>query len=243
MKRGNIKKPWVFLFFIIFYAACCTSAWGTVSLNADTRQLKGREFGVIMAVDEVNDAFGIACDLVYDPEFLELVEKITPDSTGRHMVTEEGLFNSDGNATVLRSALEDGVPGILVLGLTRTPEVTGGVTGVEASDADIVTVSFVPKKVGTTFITFQAQAMLGTGENGIPVDPWEPVELRITILKGDVDGSFIVDLADAIKAIKILNSIAQGDVNPDADVDEDDKIGLAEVIYILQLESEIREAE
>ena len=236
MKRGNIKKPRVLLPFLIFYVACCTSAWGTVSLNADTRQLKGREFGVTMAVDAVDDAFGVACDLVYDPQFLELVE-IEPGPPVEHKVTEEGLFNGDGNATVLRSGLEDGVPGILVLGLTRS----GNVTGVDAlAETDIVTVSFMPKKVGSTTITFQAQAILDSNENAVAVDPWDPVVLDITILKGDVDGSFTVDLADAIRAIKVLNNIAAGDINPDADVDEDGDIGLADVIYILQLESENR---
>jgi hypothetical protein len=239
MKTGGLNVPRILLRFILFYAACSTGAWGTVSLNADTRQLKGREFGVTMAVDEVYDAFGIACDLVYDPQFLDLVE-IASGPPAEHKVTEEGLFNSDGNPTLLRSALEDGVPGILVLGLTRS----GNVLGVDAlSETDIVTVSFLPKKVGNTTITFQAQALLESNEAAIAVDPWDPVALDITILKGDVDGSFSVDLVDAIRAIKILNGIAAGDVNPDADVDEDGNIGLADVIYILQLEAETREAE
>lgn len=242
MERGNIKAVWPLLLLIIFSLVSGGTAWGTVlSLNADTRQLKGREFGVTVAVDAVYDAFGIACDMVYDPQFLELVE-IGSGTPVQYKVTEGDLFNSDDppTPTLLRSALEDDMPGILVLGLTRS----GNVAGVDTvSKTDIVTVSFMPKKVGNTTITFQAQAILDADEDGIPVDSWDPVSIDITILKGDVDGSFVVDLADAIKAIKILNGIAEGSVNPDADVDEDGKIGLADVIYILQLESETRVAD
>jgi len=240
MKRGNFRAAWLLLLLIIFSSGFGATAYGTVvSLDAQAQQLKGREFGVTMAVDAVEDAFGIACDLVYDPQFLELVE-IGSGPPVEHKVIEGDLFDSDATPTLLRSALEDGTPGILVLGLTRS----GNVAGVNAaSETEIVTVSFMPKKVGNTTITFQARAMLDSDENDIPVDPWVPVTIDIAILKGDVDGSFVVDLADAIKAIKILNNIAQGNINPDADVDEDGKIGLADVIYILQLESGTRVAE
>ena len=69
MRRWNTKAAWPILLFIIFsMVSDGTAAWGTaVSLNADARQLKGREFGVTVSVDAVYDAFGIACDLVYDP--------------------------------------------------------------------------------------------------------------------------------------------------------------------------------
>jgi len=238
MKSGNIKAIWPVLIIMIINLSICATAWGvaTVSLNAETRQLKGREFGVTVAVDAIENAFGIACDLVYDPQFLELVE-IGSGPPVQYNVTEGDLFNSDGNPTLLRSAPEDGISGTLVLGLTRSGNVTGS-TAVSATD--IVTVSFIPKKVGNTTITFQAQAMLDPNEAGISDISWEPVSINIAILKGDVDGSFFVDLADAITAIKILTGIAQDNINLDSDVDEDGKIGLKDVIYILQLESETR---
>ena len=52
---------------------------------------------------------------------------------------------------------------------------------------------------------------------------------------GDVDGVHGVDLADAISAMRILSGdpLSPGDIN-EADVDGDGRIGMPEVIYILQ---------
>ena len=59
-------------------------------------------------------------------------------------------------------------------------------------------------------------------------------------LMGDVDASFNVDLADAIIALKTLSAIDTSDLvredyaGSGVDVDGDDKVGVAEVIYILR---------
>ncbi len=52
---------------------------------------------------------------------------------------------------------------------------------------------------------------------------------------GDVDGNQGVDLADAISAMRILSghSLSPGDIN-EADVNGDGRIGMSEIIYILQ---------
>lgn len=240
MRIGNLTGVGRIVLFILSVLLIGTGAWGTaVSLKADPAQLKGREFGVTVAVDAVEDAFGVACDLVYDPQYLELVETASGPPPA-YKVVEGDLFNSDASPTLLRSALEDDLPGVLVLGLTRSGNV-GGAGAV--AQTDIVTVSFIPRKVGNTTITFQARGMLDEDMDDIAVASWDPVSIDITILKGDVDGSFVVDLADAIKAIKIMNGIADGTANRDADVDADGRIGLADVIYILQLESTARPEE
>jgi hypothetical protein len=55
------------------------------------------------------------------------------------------------------------------------------------------------------------------------------------ILKGDMDDSLTVDLADAILAMKIISGvILSGTVNQQADVNGDQKIGMDDVLYILQ---------
>ncbi|MBI9077715.1 MAG: hypothetical protein JEZ02_20100 [Desulfatibacillum sp.] len=202
----------------------------TVSLNADTTQLKGRPFDLGVAVDTINSVYGIACDLVYDPEYLEVADLVNGLPV-QPTTTEGSLFNGGGaDTTILRAALQEDVPGILVLGLTRS----GGVGGVSAvTDTDIISVSFIPKKVGTTTITFQAQAMLDATKNPATVDLWSPITLDIEILQGDVDGSFVVDMADAIQVLKIMIGIAN-QANLDSDVDGAGKISLEEAIYILQ---------
>ncbi len=58
---------------------------------------------------------------------------------------------------------------------------------------------------------------------------------------GDIDGNDVVDLADAILALKILCGIDIGDqkIFIDADVNGDGKIGIEEVVYILQKIAEL----
>jgi len=52
---------------------------------------------------------------------------------------------------------------------------------------------------------------------------------------GDLNGINGVDLADAIMGLRILAGISVAEtINPNADVNGDGKIGLPEVIYILQ---------
>ena len=81
----------------------------------------------------------------------------------------------------------------------------------------------------------------GTRSNGIWKSPdagasWEKIStvFRLAQTLGDIDHSGIVDLGDAILALKILAGIVTGQTYTDADIDGDGKIGLAEVLYILQ---------
>lgn len=53
-------------------------------------------------------------------------------------------------------------------------------------------------------------------------------------IPGDVNGDGIVDLKDAVVALKIMGGMDATNLNIGADVDGDLKIGMAEVIYILQ---------
>jgi hypothetical protein len=60
-------------------------------------------------------------------------------------------------------------------------------------------------------------------------------------LKGDIDDSLTVDLTDAVLAMQIISGVILPEtVYPQADVNEDQKVGLPEVIYILQKVAEVR---
>ncbi|MEA1970289.1 MAG: Ig-like domain-containing protein, partial [Thermodesulfobacteriota bacterium] len=62
------------------------------------------------------------------------------------------------------------------------------------------------------------------------------------ILAGDINDDGDVNLTDAILALQILSGAEPASsVYAEADVDRDDKIGMAEVIYILQKVSGMRD--
>jgi hypothetical protein len=58
-------------------------------------------------------------------------------------------------------------------------------------------------------------------------------QIRLPI-PGDVNGDEVVDLADGIVAFKMMVQMSADNVHSNADVNGDNKIGLAETIYILQ---------
>lgn len=65
--------------------------------------------------------------------------------------------------------------------------------------------------------------------------------VRIGLKKGDVNGDDNVDLADAVLSLQVLAGLDPDGVELGADVDADGKIGLGEVIYILQKVAGLRE--
>jgi len=61
---------------------------------------------------------------------------------------------------------------------------------------------------------------------------------------GNVDGDEDIDLADAILSMQVMNAMASGAIiNLDADVNDDNKIGMAETIYILQILADVRQVQ
>ncbi len=65
------------------------------------------------------------------------------------------------------------------------------------------------------------------------------------VLKGDLNGDSVVDLADAILALKVMAGVPSEWIRPDyvtsgADVNGNGKIGLAEAVYILQKIASLR---
>ncbi len=86
---------------------------------------------------------------------------------------------------------------------------------------------------GTAIVTVRLQDDGGTENGGI--DTSEPQRVRITCgVPGDMDDNGTVDLKDAIIALQILTQIIPDKVCSGGDVNEDGKIGIEEVIFILQ---------
>lgn len=78
-----------------------------------------------------------------------------------------------------------------------------------------------------------------------PVDMWVELCRRVILFtspEGDINSDEIIDLADAILALQTLTNIESlPPVNKKADTNADDKIGLEEVVYILQKVSGLRQ--
>ncbi len=58
--------------------------------------------------------------------------------------------------------------------------------------------------------------------------------VTIRHIVGDLDADLTVGLRDAILILRVLTGTCKDDVNPDADVDGDGRIGIGEVIHILR---------
>jgi hypothetical protein len=96
---------------------------------------------------------------------------------------------------------------------------------------------------GTYSITASLGGYLQQTKPGIWVGEEGSVTLDFEItLSGDITGDGVTDLADAIVALKNLSGAGTGgvNVNPAADVNGDGKVGLQDVLYILQKAANLR---
>jgi hypothetical protein len=153
----------------------------TVSLSTGAYQALGTEFRVDMVLDSVSNLYGTAVDLIYDPEYLEAVDSDGNPANGvQPKVTEGTLLSNNGvDVTLLDSALQDEIPGTLVLGLSRS----GAVAGINAATTrTVLSVYFTSKKNGTTSISFSSQGLRNPSNGAIAVAAWNGVTITITDL-------------------------------------------------------------
>ena len=149
----------------------------TVHMDAGPKHFRGVEFTIEVIVDQVTDIYGTVCDVTYDTEFLEVVDSDATTDGIQPKVIEGTLLNSNGeDTTFLRSALDDKTQGALVLGITRS----GYLAGVDtSSDTAILSVRFMPKKVGSTSIMFSKQALKDSDNTDITAGSWDGVTIDI----------------------------------------------------------------
>jgi hypothetical protein len=132
-------------------------------------------------------------------------------------------------------------------------DIIGGRVGSGLSGDNILLATVVFKSVGegTTNIIIRScpegqSCFVLDDEAGTILDddiPPEGIQLATIFpaYPGDVNWDGVIDLADAILALKGLLYIESDNIHINADVNGDDKIGLEEVIFILQGIAEIRE--
>jgi len=88
---------------------------------------------------------------------------------------------------------------------------------------------------GNTALTFAINLLSDSGAQPLTVSPQNGSVTISDAIAGDVNGSGSTpDLADAILALRVIAGLNPPNVFAGADVNNDNKIGLEEVIYILQ---------
>ena len=230
------------LFFMVAAFLMCPRPLLATTVYLDTlpEQTVGLEFSIDVRIDAVNGIYGAAYDLVYDPEFIEVVDSDAGAEGVQPKVSEGNLLNDGGgDTTFLRAALEDETPGNVVVGISRS----GDVDGVDApSDTVILTVNFVSKKTGDTTIIFNRQGLKDPDNSDITVTSWDGLTITIIPLApGDTDGSGTISLQDAILALQVASGIAPAvPIHKETGIKGDEKIGLEEAIYVLQFVSGLR---
>ncbi|MEW6428282.1 MAG: cohesin domain-containing protein [Thermodesulfobacteriota bacterium] len=158
-------------------ARSATAATAVLEYDAQNPPAAGIELQVTLKTGNLSDLYGVAIDLLYDPQYMT-VEDADPASAGIQPKVSEGTVLNGGGAstTILRAALENGQEGRLVLGLTRS----GQNPGVAIDQSTILfTVHFRPLKAGSTSIVFANQALLDSTNAKIAADAWDTLALAI----------------------------------------------------------------
>ncbi len=96
---------------------------------------------------------------------------------------------------------------------------------------------------GTFTLTAEASGFKMATENNVTIKDGEVKTKHFqlfTDVEGDVNNSGDTDLADAVSALQIIAGEPLLNINSEADLDGDHKIGLEEVVYILQEVSDLR---
>ncbi|WP_300461122.1 cohesin domain-containing protein [Desulfobacula sp.] len=235
--RRVIWHARLMLFLILVYPISLYAA-ADIRIEAASIQYVGGEFRVDIMIEGVSDLYGMAFDLVYDPTSLEVMDAEPTKDGIQPKVTEGTLLNSNGtDTTLLKASLEDNLPGNLVIGLTRSGDVSG-----VASPAETVFLSvyFRPKKIGTDQLALRNTGVIGAQNQDILVSSWGVLDVTIQDQNwiGDVNHTFSIDLADVILVLKALSQNTDAPVYRDADVNKDGKIGLEEAANALQHPSE-----
>ena len=107
------------------------------------------------------------------------------------------------------------------------------------------TATFTPAAILDYNTTYTATITTGASDlagNALQADYVWSFTVNYTIL-GNINGDDKIDLSDAILAIQVITGLHPAGVNLNADVNNNGKIGMAEVLYILQRISGFRDSE
>ncbi|NWH05403.1 cohesin domain-containing protein [Desulfobacter latus] len=207
-----------------------------IHIKAETVQYVGGEFRVDISIEGASNLYGLAFDLNYDPSTLTVVDSDPLKEGIQPKVTEGSLLNDNGQVTTLfKVALEDGVPGKLVIGLTRSGE-TDGVN--VTPDTAFLSVFFRSAATGDVTLSFDNQGARGPASQEIIAGTWGELVLNIDQYdwKGDVNQDFVINLEDTMIILKAWTLKSQEDIHISSDINQDEKIGFEEAINAMNKE-------
>lgn len=136
----------------------------------------GDAFTRDIAVFDLRETFYVAFDLTYDPAVIAYMG-----------ATEGDVFKKDNGVTVLQTALKEGQPGTIVIGLTRVGQI-GNISG----SGKLMTLSFKAVAAGTSALTFSDPKGFRTqSHQDVPIDDWQDgavtVETKIEGVVSTID--------------------------------------------------------
>ncbi len=168
----------VLLFFMM--GLCPFSVNGSyLMMDAPESVYQLHDFDVEIYVFDVSDLYGVACDVLYTEDLVDVLDD-DPGSEGVQPALTEGEFLNEGGTeeTIMRGAFEDGkVEGRLVLGLTRSAQIPGVDSGFIPQH--LMTVSYKAVNVGFAEFSFDQEGMVDSGENPLSIDGATGVTVEI----------------------------------------------------------------
>ncbi len=222
------------IFSLILVCPMYVFAAANILIKAEKTQFSGGQFRVDITVEGVNNLYGMAFDLNYDPDTLELIDTNSTKKGVQPKAIEGSLLNNNGtDKTYMKLALEDDIPGKLVIGLSRS----GDVSGISSSTSEVaLSIYFRSKKAGSVTLSADKKGLIDDQNQDIIGSSWGQLALNIKDYDwtGDVNQSKSIDLEDVTLVLKLLTGNADESIYVGSDVNNDNKIGLEEGINALQ---------
>ncbi|MFH2092825.1 MAG: cohesin domain-containing protein [Pseudomonadota bacterium] len=234
--KKALWHTWVIFSLILAYPIILQAA-PQIKIQAESIQYVGGEFRVDIMIEGVNNLYGIAMDLNYDSESIEVIDADSSKEGIQFKTTEGQLINNNGTqVSLLKLALEDDIPGKLVIGLSRSGEVTGADS---SSETVLFSIYFRSKKSGTSQLTSANQGLKDDSNQDIIDSTWGELALNVGEYDwtGDVNQNRLINLEDMTLVLKALSGKTEESISVNADVNQNEKIGIEEAIKVLQTES------
>ncbi|OQX24740.1 MAG: hypothetical protein BWK80_19260 [Desulfobacteraceae bacterium IS3] len=184
----------------------------------------GDTFKLNVDVEGVTDLGEFRFNFIYEPDVVTVTDIVFSnflESTGRTISFETKNEEAPGILSFFASTIKGAAPG------------PGG-------NGTLLTITFQIKSLNNDFLNIEDAHLINT--KGAELSASLPVGSEIIPALGNIDGKGAVTLSDAILGLRILAGIDTGTqtIMLKADVNNDNKIGIEEVVYILQYIAALR---
>lgn len=181
MKRFSMKQTVLAMLLLFLLAAGGISSATVVSLAIEGDQVRtGIPFRLQVNIDQVMDLYSALFDLVYDPQFFELVD-INSSLSGVQPQLDLGpaLNPGGGQPAPLAAAGNDQAQaGRTVVGISRHTLPAGRDLSQPAMLLDLL---FVTRQEGTSRIDFDQHDLRDSNNNSIPGTTWVGIDITSVV--------------------------------------------------------------